>query len=118
VPTLRAQFVGLERRVGRTGKDSIDHAPGGHDDLANAAAGALVNALPGLGKKIVQWSSMTPRERAAAGLPAPAAPPAPSGRGKPRPMGGYLDDEEPGFVGEVRWSSSASPAFRRATGGE
>lgn len=35
------QFVGLERRVARGGRESIDHAPGGHDDLANAAAGVL-----------------------------------------------------------------------------
>jgi hypothetical protein len=36
------QFVMLERRVGRgTGRDSIDHPPGAHDDRSNAAAGAL-----------------------------------------------------------------------------
>ena len=34
------QLCGLERRVARSGKDSIDHAPGSHDDLANAVAGA------------------------------------------------------------------------------
>lgn len=45
LPRLRAQLVGLERRVARGGKDSIDHAPGGHDDVCNAAAGALVLAL-------------------------------------------------------------------------
>jgi hypothetical protein len=39
---LVAQLVGLERRVARGGRDSIDHAPGMHDDIANAAAGALV----------------------------------------------------------------------------
>lgn len=39
---LLSQFVGLERRTSRGGKDSIDHAPGGHDDVANAVAGALV----------------------------------------------------------------------------
>jgi hypothetical protein len=38
---LIAQLVGLERRTARGGKDSIDHAPGGHDDLANAVAGAI-----------------------------------------------------------------------------
>lgn len=43
VPKLAAQLVGLERRVARGGRDSIDHAPGGHDDVANAAAGALVS---------------------------------------------------------------------------
>jgi hypothetical protein len=39
---LAAQLVGLERRTARSGRDSIDHAPGGHDDLANAVAGVLV----------------------------------------------------------------------------
>jgi len=41
VAILRAQLQGLERRVARGGRDSIDHAPGGHDDVANAALGAL-----------------------------------------------------------------------------
>ena len=39
---LSAQLAGLERRTARSGRDSIDHAPGGHDDLANAVAGVLV----------------------------------------------------------------------------
>jgi hypothetical protein len=42
LPRLSAQLAGLERRTARSGKDSIDHAPGGHDDFANAVAGALV----------------------------------------------------------------------------
>ena len=37
---LVSQICGLERRTSRAGKDSIDHGPGGHDDLANAVAGA------------------------------------------------------------------------------
>ena len=41
---LLAQCLDLERKVARSGKDSIDHGPGGHDDVANAAAGALVKA--------------------------------------------------------------------------
>jgi hypothetical protein len=43
-PRLLAQLSGLERRTGRGGRDSIDHAPGAHDDLANAACGALLLA--------------------------------------------------------------------------
>jgi hypothetical protein len=39
---LAAQLVGLERRTSRQGKDSIDHSPGGHDDLVNSVAGVLV----------------------------------------------------------------------------
>ncbi|MHB1011951.1 MAG: hypothetical protein ACYC37_03480 [Desulfobacteria bacterium] len=45
-PALIRQLVRLERRTAWSGKDSIDHAPGAHDDLANAAAGVLVLAQP------------------------------------------------------------------------
>ena len=38
------QLTSLERRTARGGRDSIDHAPGAHDDIANAVAGALVLA--------------------------------------------------------------------------
>ena len=41
---LILQLSTLERRTARSGNDSIDHAPGSHDDVANAAAGALVEA--------------------------------------------------------------------------
>jgi hypothetical protein len=41
---LISQFHGLERRTARGGKDSIDHGPGQHDDLANSVAGAIVLA--------------------------------------------------------------------------
>lgn len=47
VPRLSAQLTGLERRTARGGRDSIDHVPGGHDDVANAVAGALVCAVSG-----------------------------------------------------------------------
>jgi hypothetical protein len=43
-PRLIAQLAGLERRTARGGKDSIDHAPGQHDDVINGAAGALTLA--------------------------------------------------------------------------
>jgi hypothetical protein len=39
---LTAQLLGLERRTAWGGRDSVDHRPGAHDDLINAAAGALV----------------------------------------------------------------------------
>jgi hypothetical protein len=42
------QIVGLERRVARGGRESIDHAPGGHDDLANVIAGALHLVSPAM----------------------------------------------------------------------
>ena len=49
---LTNQLVSLERRTSRGGRDSIDHPPNGHDDLANAAAGALVMAT---GRRRVPW---------------------------------------------------------------
>ena len=39
---LLAQLGALERRTARGGRDSIDHAPGGHDDLANVVCGVAV----------------------------------------------------------------------------
>lgn len=58
IPVLRAQLVGLERRVSRGGRDSIDHAPGGRDDVANSAAGVLT--LVGTPKRqpasVFEWS--------------------------------------------------------------
>ena len=41
---LVTQLTGLERRTSRAGRDSIDHAPGAHDDVANAVIGALLLA--------------------------------------------------------------------------
>lgn len=38
---LIAQLTSLERRTTRGGRDSIDHPPSGHDDIANAVAGVL-----------------------------------------------------------------------------
>ena len=46
---LITQCVNLERRTARSGKDSIDHGPGGHDDVINAAAGSIVCC--GVGRK-------------------------------------------------------------------
>jgi hypothetical protein len=43
------QFVGLERTTKSGGRDRIDHPHGCHDDVANAAAGALVYAYAGSG---------------------------------------------------------------------
>ena len=55
---LISQLVGLERRVARSGKDSIDHAPGGHDDVVNCVAGLCAGALneyPGYDPTFRAW---------------------------------------------------------------
>jgi len=43
VKLLTMQLMQLERRTGRSGKDSVDHGPGpgSHDDYANSCCGAL-----------------------------------------------------------------------------
>jgi hypothetical protein len=53
-----AQFAALERRTSRGGRDSIDHAPGGHDDLSNAAAGALLAVMRadhGMSRELIRF---------------------------------------------------------------
>ena len=40
-PRMVAQFVGLERRAARSGKDSVDHAQNSHDDVSNSVAGVV-----------------------------------------------------------------------------
>lgn len=57
-PRLIGQLSSLERRTARGGKDSIDHPthPGAHDDVANAAAGALVAATkPSTDPRLIRW---------------------------------------------------------------
>lgn len=40
-PAIITQLCNLERKVARGGRDSIDHGPGGHDDMANVVAGVV-----------------------------------------------------------------------------
>lgn len=41
---LRQQLVTLQRSTTKTGRDTVSHPPGGHDDIAVSAAGALWRA--------------------------------------------------------------------------
>jgi hypothetical protein len=52
---LVTQLCGLERRTAWGGRDTIDHGTGGHDDLANATAGALVAALGPSEPAMLAW---------------------------------------------------------------
>ena len=65
---LVSQLTALERRTARGGRDSIDHPPGGHDDLANAVAGlASVNtAYPSYDHEYRGWSGDPSEGREAA----------------------------------------------------
>lgn len=69
-PRLIAQLAGLERRTARGGKDSIDHGPGSHDDISNAAAGACTLAALAPRVTSATWGRRDPR-------PTIAAPPVP-----------------------------------------
>ena len=48
------ELRGLERRRGSSGKDRVDHPPGGTDDVANSVAGLtyqLIGTSRGIGPK-------------------------------------------------------------------
>ncbi len=53
LPRLTAELCGLERRTARSGKDSIDHAPSAHDDIANGVCGAVLLAAGGKAPLVV-----------------------------------------------------------------
>jgi len=52
------QLIGLERRTARGGRDSIDHAAGGHDDRSNCIAG-LVSCKAGSSYDLAKLVGMT-----------------------------------------------------------
>ena len=62
-----SQFVGLERRIARSGRDSVDHGVGSHDDISNSVAGVIVAAqgsAPGSGwLEYMQWMAGVEPER-------------------------------------------------------
>lgn len=57
IKTLFNQLIRLERRVARGGKESIDHPRGEHDDVCNAACGALLLAI----QKTSSWDLLVAR---------------------------------------------------------
>jgi hypothetical protein len=57
---LAAQLCSLERRTARGGRDSIDHPPGAHDDLANAVAGVAALCLNQPTINYAAWNDSTP----------------------------------------------------------
>jgi len=86
---LVSQLAGLERRTARGGRDSIDHAQGGHDDLANVVAGLAsltTAASEGASIELLQRCNDTydPEEAAQRALAELVA------RGEPRPLWGPL----------------------------
>ncbi|WFU09100.1 terminase [Rhizobium sp. CB3090] len=66
---LANQFVLLERRTVSSGRDKVDHPRGGHDDISNAAAGALIAArqkrVMTISQEAIAASAASPRARVA-----------------------------------------------------
>jgi hypothetical protein len=54
------QIVNLERTVSRGGRDTITHPPNGHDDLANAVAGAAAQSSRYAYDHTMAWVDGTP----------------------------------------------------------
>ena len=52
--------VNLERTVSRGGRDTITHPPNGHDDLANAVAGAAAQSSRYTYDHTMAWVDGTP----------------------------------------------------------
>jgi hypothetical protein len=58
---LLAQLIGLERRTARGGgNDTIDHGPGSHDDVSNAAAGIVAQLIAKSRYDVYALADMTP----------------------------------------------------------
>ncbi len=61
------QLCGLERYTARSGRDLIDHAPSGHDDLINAVAGAAAcSGVHGAYDTSYRWLDDVPDDDAVA----------------------------------------------------
>ncbi len=59
----------LERRTSRVGKDTIDHPAGGHDDVVNCAAGALVMVAGNVQPVVISPEMVQSARMRAAGPP-------------------------------------------------
>jgi hypothetical protein len=70
IPRLVSQLSSLERITARGGRSSVDHPRGGKDDVANSAAGVLVNIsdLPVKGGNMLAWARMEMAKDRAKGL--------------------------------------------------
>jgi hypothetical protein len=65
---LISQLCQLERRVARSGRDSVDHPRGAHDDVVNAAALALVGVLTPKQSSGANWCEYMRRRCIEAGI--------------------------------------------------
>lgn len=50
------QFINLERRTSRNGRETVDHPSGSHDDRSNAAAGLVAHlSAKNTARKLTEW---------------------------------------------------------------
>jgi len=77
-PRLRQQLCALERRTSRVGKDTVDHPPGGHDDVANAVAGVLAPMVGGINDMLGYYRFLADAAGAAVPTDEPASAVAPA----------------------------------------
>jgi hypothetical protein len=59
---LHAQLLSLERRTARGGRDTVDHAPRAHDDVANSVCGALLLAGEGPSDAVPRGTNLAAKE--------------------------------------------------------
>jgi hypothetical protein len=100
---LLRQLQRLERRTARGGRDSIDHPPGSHDDLANACAGALgLLGRVGGGANLIEYyrrlNEKLRHEEAAAAQPVPVLGPHVPTVGELAAEAAARSDPQPGVV--------------------
>jgi len=65
-PRIAAQLCGLERRVARSGRDTIDHGRSGHDDVANVVAGAACLAAADEDRTVISAEALARAREATA----------------------------------------------------
>ena len=95
-PRIVGEFVGLERRQARGGREIIDHPLNGHDDVVNSVAGALYLAAAGAAKaRLVHLAPVA--VGGAADAPAPGTAPPVEFGGTSSPF--TLSDMPPGMMG-------------------
>jgi hypothetical protein len=59
-----SELCGLERRTGRgSGKETVDHPPGAHDDLINSVAGSIVAAFNAEARRLIITDEMLAKAR-------------------------------------------------------
>jgi hypothetical protein len=101
-PTLLRELRLLERRVARSGRDSVNHPGGGHDDHANSLFGCLYVALKATKRKPLHLHPPYAVSKSSGVISDPA--PGPAGRDATRAFYEYYGRD--GYGGGSHWPGS------------